>query len=141
MSAAAARGASPCTPILLLHRRRRRGGRDWPRVRAVTPDYPSVATGRHEAFLWRLAIVAAVAGLGTAWYLGLPWYVTREAIAHGESTSIETGVRDRIFYRSAWSAPHVENITVRVSRSERAVVRSPRCQRGGPTNSCCGSIR
>ena len=30
-----------------------------------------------------------------------------------------------IFYRSGWSAPHVENITVRVSRSERAVVRLP----------------
>ena len=58
-------------------------------------------------------------------YLGLPWYVTREAIAHGESTSIETGERDRVFYRSGWSAPHFESITVRVSRGERAVVRLP----------------
>ena len=94
-------------------------------LRAVTRDYRLLQPAAMKPYLWRLAIVAAVAGLGTAWYLGLPWYVTREAIAHGESTSIETGGRDRIFYRSGWSAPHVENITVRVSRSERAVVRLP----------------
>ena len=94
-------------------------------LRAVTRDYRLLQPAAMKPYLWRLAIVAAVAGLGTAWYLGLPWYITREAIAHGESTSIETGVRDRIFYRSGWSAPHVENITVRVSRSERAVVRLP----------------
>ena len=76
-------------------------------------------------FAWRVAAVGAFALLGTAWYLGLPWYVTEEAIAHGESTSIETGERDRVFYRSGWSAPHLESITVRVSRSERAVVRLP----------------
>jgi hypothetical protein len=51
--------------------------------------------------------------------------VVRESIAHGESTSIETGSRDRVFYRNGWSAPHVENITVRVSRNERAFVRLP----------------
>ena len=94
-------------------------------LRAVTRDYRLLQPAAMKPYLWRLAIVAAVAGLGTAWFLGLPWYVTRESIAHGESTSIETGVRDRIFYRSGWSAPHVENITVRVSRSERAVVRLP----------------
>ena len=94
-------------------------------LRAVTRDYRLLQPAAMKPYLWRLAIVAAVAGLGTLWYLGLPWYVTREAIAHGESTSIETGMRDRIFYRSGWSAPHVENITVRVSRSERAVVRLP----------------
>lgn len=30
-----------------------------------------------------------------------------------------------MFYRSGWSAPHADNITVRVSRDERAVVRLP----------------
>ena len=55
--------------------------------------------------------------------------MTREAIAHGESTSIETGDRDRVFYRSGWSAPHLENITVRVSRDRRGVVRLPLPQR------------
>jgi hypothetical protein len=79
----------------------------------------------------RAAAVAAVVALGAAWYLGLPWYVTREAIAHGESTSIETGDRDRVFYRRGWSPPHVENITVRVSRSERSVVRFPLPARRG----------
>jgi hypothetical protein len=74
---------------------------------------------------WRGAAIAAVAVLGTTWYLGMPWYVIREAIADGESTSIETGDRDRVFYRRGWSPSHVENITVRVSRDERAVVRLP----------------
>ena len=92
---------------------------------AVTRDHRLLRPAALKPYLWRLGIGSAAAGLGMAWYLGLPWYVTREAIAHGESTSIETGGRDRIFYRSGWSAPHVENITVRVSRSERAVVRLP----------------
>jgi hypothetical protein len=94
-------------------------------IRAVA-RYPALlrrATIRPLA--WRGAVIAAVALLGTAWYLGLPWYVTKEAIAHGESTSVETGERDRVFYRSGWSAPHFESITVRVSRSNRAVVRLP----------------
>jgi hypothetical protein len=73
----------------------------------------------------RVVAVAAVALLGTAWYLGLPWYVAREAIAHGESTSIETGDRDRVFYRGGWSAPHFESITVRVSLTDRPVIRLP----------------
>ena len=80
---------------------------------------------------WRAAAIAAVVALGAAWYLGLPWYVTREAIAHGESTSIETGDRDRVFYRRGWSPPHVENIIVRVSRGERSVVRFPLPARRG----------
>ncbi len=67
----------------------------------------------------------SAAALGMAWYLGLPWYVTREALACGDSATIETGARDGVFYRSGWSAPHFENINVRVSRAERAVVRLP----------------
>ena len=35
---------------------------------------------------WRSAAIAAVGLLGATRYLGLPWYATREAIAHGEST-------------------------------------------------------
>jgi 4-amino-4-deoxy-L-arabinose transferase-like glycosyltransferase len=74
---------------------------------------------------WRISAATAGALLGVALYLGLPWYVTREAIASGDSTSIETGDRDRVFYRQGWSAPHLESITVRVSRDGRAVVRLP----------------
>jgi hypothetical protein len=75
--------------------------------------------------LWRAAVVTAIAAAGALWYFGLPWYVVREAIAKGESTSIETGERDRVFYRAGWSPAHRENITVRVSRAGRAVVRLP----------------
>jgi Dolichyl-phosphate-mannose-protein mannosyltransferase len=94
-------------------------------IRAVARNPAVLSRATLLPIAWRVAAIAAVAALGTAWYLGLPWYVTREAIAYGESTSIETGDRDRVFYRSGWSAPRVENITVRVSRSERGVVRLP----------------
>ena len=75
----------------------------------------------------RVAIVMAAAGLGITTYFVLPWFVIREAIAYGESTSVETGGRDLIFYRSGWSRPHREGVTVtvRVSRGERAIVRIP----------------
>ncbi len=73
----------------------------------------------------RVALVAALAALIAAWYFTMPWYVVREAVAHGESTSIETGTRDRIFYRRGWSPPHVQNITVRVSDEQRGVIRLP----------------
>jgi len=73
----------------------------------------------------RAAAVAIVALAGTALYLGLPWLVKDEAIAAGESTSIETGFRDTIFYRSGWSPPHLEGITVRVSTAQWSVIRIP----------------
>ncbi len=97
----------------------------WRAVRAVARNPAVVIRATVRPLAWRGAAIAAVAVLGTTWYLGMPWYVIREAIAHGESTSIETGDRDRVFYRRGWSPSHVENITVRVSRDERAVVRLP----------------
>jgi 4-amino-4-deoxy-L-arabinose transferase-like glycosyltransferase len=100
-------------------------------VRAVASNPAVLRRATVVSFVWRVAAVTAVAALGAAAYLGLPWYVTREAIAHGESTSVETGERDRVFYRSGWSAPHVESITVRVSRDERAVVRLPLPEKRG----------
>lgn len=74
---------------------------------------------------WRSAVVLLLAALWTAWYFVMPWYVTRESIGRGESTSIDTGTRDRIFYRKGWSDPHPENITVRVSQDDRGVIRLP----------------
>lgn len=84
---------------------------------------------KQKAVIARLSVRAAavllVCALGIAWYVLLPWYVMRESIARGESTSIETGARDRIFYRRGWSPPHLESITVRVSQTARAVVLLP----------------
>ena len=73
----------------------------------------------------RVVLVAALAAMIAAWYFAMPWYVVREAVAHGESTSIETGTRDRIFYRRGWSPPYMQNITVRVSDEQRGVIRLP----------------
>jgi 4-amino-4-deoxy-L-arabinose transferase-like glycosyltransferase len=95
-------------------------------IRHLVRD-PSAIFNRSELrrLAWRGAIVVLIAALWTTWYFVLPWYVTRESIGRGDSTSIETGARDRIFYRTGWSIPHLENITVRVSRLERAVIRLP----------------
>jgi Dolichyl-phosphate-mannose-protein mannosyltransferase len=73
----------------------------------------------------RVGILVVVAAVGVAVYFGLPWFVTREAIARGEDTSIDTGERDLVFYRRGWSGVHREGITVRVSRGERSTVRIP----------------
>ena len=73
----------------------------------------------------RAAAVLAIAALAAAGYVALPWFVTREAIVKGDSVSVETGGRDRVFYRSGWSPPHNDGVTVRVSRGERASVHFP----------------
>jgi hypothetical protein len=73
----------------------------------------------------RAGAVVAVALLGAVTYFVLPWFVMREAIANGDSTSLETGERDLVFYRSGWSDAHKEGITVRVSRGERSTVHIP----------------
>lgn len=84
---------------------------------------PEGTTPRWLAY--RTGAAAAVALLGALLYIVLPWFVVREAIALGESTSIETGRRDRLFYPDGWSPAHRDGITVRVSRGERSVVRFP----------------
>lgn len=72
------------------------------------------------------AAVCVVAGGAAFVYSILPWYVVREAIAGGESVSVEAGHRDRTFYRDGWSGPHTEGLaTVRVSLDARAVVNFP----------------
>ena len=73
----------------------------------------------------RAAGAAAVAVTGVALYYWLPWPVVNEAIAAGEATSLDTGPRDRVFYRTGWSPPHDESITVRVSTAAWGVVHFP----------------
>jgi Dolichyl-phosphate-mannose-protein mannosyltransferase len=73
----------------------------------------------------RTGAMAAVAALAVIVYFVLPWFVTREAIAKGASTSVDTGQRDLVFYRSGWSPAHKEGITVRISRGDRSVVHIP----------------
>ena len=69
------------------------------------------------------ALAAFLAGVVV--YLGLPWFVTREAIVKGEATSLETGARDLVFYRSGWFPPRQDGVTVRISRGPRSLVRLP----------------
>ena len=73
----------------------------------------------------RAAVVTVVIAVGVAAYFGLPWLVIGEAIAHGDSTSVETGRRDVAFFRTGWSAAHKDTITFRVSRGERSTVHIP----------------
>ncbi len=58
-------------------------------------------------------------------YVTLPWFVVREGISSREDVSIETGPRDRLFFRAGWSRPHRDGVLVRVSQDDRAIVRFP----------------
>ena len=87
-----------------------------------TPARP-IAIPRAAAL--RVGLVVAVAAAGWMIYLALPWFVVRESIVRREDVSIETGPRDRVFFAAGWSAPHIDGVPVRVSVSERAIVRFP----------------
>lgn len=94
-------------------------------VVAVVSDPSRARRSTVVPVVWRAAAVLAIAALAGVGYMALPWFVTREAIVNGESVSVETGARDRVFYRSGWSPLHTDSITVRVSRGERASVHFP----------------
>jgi hypothetical protein len=59
----------------------------------------------------------------------MPWLVVREAVRFGEDVNIETGPRDRMFYRDGWSPPHDDGVVVRVSQTARARVQIPLAER------------
>jgi hypothetical protein len=81
--------------------------------------------------LRRAAVMSVVAAAAIFAYLTLPWFVVREAIAHRDSISIETGLRDSWFYRRGWSRPHRAGLaSVRVATSPRASVQFPLPGRG-----------
>ena len=101
--------AALVTPLIVAAR-----ARAWP---AVLPSPRALAR--------RTALVAVVAIGGTAAYFGLPWLVVKEAIGAGESTSIQTGSRDWIFYRTGWTPPRHDGIVARVSTMARSVVHVP----------------
>jgi hypothetical protein len=84
---------------------------------------------------WRTTLRAAamtvlVVGVAGAAYVVLPWFVVREAVARGQDVSVESGWRDVMFFRGAWSPARREGaVTVRVSAGERALVRLPLSER------------
>jgi hypothetical protein len=94
-------------------------------VVAVVRDPSRAGRATVVPIVSRAAAVLAIAALAGLGYLAMPWFVAREAIVKGESVSIETGTRDRVFYRTGWSPPHTDGITVRVSRRERVSVHFP----------------
>ena len=96
-------------------------------VNAVSAAWGAVA--RRPAWRdlrWRIPIVAALAACAVAFYVGMPWLVKREAMAAAEAVNIEAGMRDRVFFRQGWSAPHADGVvTARVSRADRASIHFP----------------
>ena len=68
-----------------------------------------------------LLVVLAIVG-----YMSLPYFVARESLQYGLTTSIDTGERDWIFYRQGWSATRREGAVVaRVVIGDRATIRFP----------------
>jgi hypothetical protein len=75
---------------------------------------------------WRAVGLAAAGAIAVAFYMTLPWLVTREAIASGDAVNVEAGPRDGVFFGDGWSEPHSDGpIVVRISRAPRATVRFP----------------
>ena len=89
----------------------------------TTRSLPPQASGGLVAM--RATGLAAIAVLAALSYFVLPWFVVREGIAKGESTSVETGPRDHAFYRKGWSPAHDDGVTVRVSVGQRSTVHIP----------------
>jgi hypothetical protein len=87
------------------------------------------AIGRPPAWRevrWRIAIVAVLAASAVSFYLVMPWFVKREAMAADEAVNLEAGPRDRMFFRRGWSPPRTDGaVTARVSRTERASIHFP----------------
>jgi Dolichyl-phosphate-mannose-protein mannosyltransferase len=97
----------------------------WQLARRL-PQIPSAERrAALRTVLLRASVALAVAATGAALYYGLPWFVSREAIAKGEATSLDTGPRDAVFYRGGWFAPRPDGVMVRVSRGRRSLVRLP----------------
>lgn len=110
LAAAALAGSVLVRGVQVLIRRVRSGER---------PQAPS------RRLLAGIAAVVLAAACGAALYYSLPWLVVREALRLGEDASIETGARDRLFFRAGWTTPHHDGVVVRVSTAQPAVVRLP----------------
>lgn len=79
-----------------------------------------------RALVPRALMVVALGLAGVAAHRGLPWLVVKEAIAAGEPTSVETGPRDAVFYRTGWSPLRRDGAVVsRVSTGERSTIHIP----------------
>src|SRR5205814_1285709 len=118
------------------------GGGEWRFTMHVYPMY-LIAAVYAPWFLWRtasslrrgeerwmirsrrvwvaVATVILIAVLARSAYARLPYFVQREALAHGDEVTIATGDRDEIFYTKQWSAARSEGmVTARVVIGDRA---------------------
>jgi len=95
-----------------------RAARDLPAVlRAWSPSWITVTRAIAVALACALVVVS---------YMSLPYFVARESLKYGLTTSIETGERDWLFYRRGWSAPKTEGaVTARVMVGDQAIIRFP----------------
>jgi len=79
----------------------------------------------------RLTLARAIAGalaaaLVVVAYMSLPYFVARESLQYGLTTSIETGERDWVFYRRGWSSRQTHGaVTARVMVGDQAIIRFP----------------
>jgi hypothetical protein len=75
--------------------------------------------------MWRPAsIVLALAGIAAAWWIAVPYAVTREALHYGGAATIMAGPRDRLFFVDGWSDLVVEgNVTMRFASTPGATLR------------------
>ncbi len=78
---------------------------------------------RREIFR-AVAIVLALVVVTGVWWVAGPYAVAREALMHGDPTTVMAGPRDRWFFDEGWSGLVVEgNVTTRFAEAPSATLR------------------
>jgi hypothetical protein len=92
----------------------------WRIPRALPQWSPSWWTAARAAGVVLIVLVASVG------YVSLPYFVVRESLQYGVTTSINTGERDWVFYTRGWSKPRTHGaVTARVMIGEQGTIRFP----------------
>jgi 4-amino-4-deoxy-L-arabinose transferase-like glycosyltransferase len=96
-------------------------------VRAVVADRPRALAGwRAARLLPKAAATALVVAAGALAGFWSPYFIARESLLHGESTSIAAGDNDEVFFRSGWTEPVQAGAVIsRFARGERATLFVP----------------
>ena len=96
----------------------------WARSALLERDERPPAQVVLRRILWRASVVFVLIGAGVAWWIAVPYAVTREALHYDGAATIVAGARDRVFFTDGWSDLVVEgNVTTRFAEPPGAAVR------------------
>jgi hypothetical protein len=96
-------------------------------VRALVADRAtSMARWRERRVIWKTAATALLIAAGSVASHWSPYFVAREALLDGDSTSIEAGDNDSVFFHDGWTGlVHAGAVISRFATTERATLMVP----------------